>query len=531
MHPLINQYQYTLLGRLRINLLTGLSGSRDKLPTQRQVYAELMDNWKENALAARIKFFLPHLTKTDRRSFPVKLSPQQIKANIKEIADKPALWAVFSERSPDNERNGPSLGCLVMGHTRPSNEPGYYAAILSEENFPNCGFLSIVSSRRASDCYISQLGHHGWEEMTFAEAGENPNVCMALTTIHRNLPGTITVPIEEIRTRPEDKPPRDPEFMRRLNLIFRGKMRTAKATVSLDHIRLFDANFGRSLEAKDISSWATHLQTDDDDLLVYWDGRSFVSSDDYYGYLGYQMLGRQHVSVVIMGEFPSTIAKVERRGKHKLLPPVRIGRESVTPGITKEFRSWQATDRKQREDRLPTPADLLAQWSTFADLLSEHNPTEKQLHEFLASNPISLGAHWDEVKSEVWFGRRKADLLLRAHRALPTVRLVELERPTHRLFTNDLHETDEVTHAVQQVSDWLRWCRQHPEDPVIAAGRGVTPDGIVVIGRSRFLSEQEREILAHNNQGREVKVVTYDELLDDFSTLILHRLDDTDPKR
>ena len=116
--------------------------------------------------------------------------------------------------------------------------------------------------------------------------------------------------------------------------------------------------------------------------------------------------------------------------------------------------------------------------------------------------------------------------MLRANRALPTVRLVELERPNHRLFTKDLHETDEVTHAVQQVSDWVRYCRQHPDDPVIAASRAVSPDGMVVIGRSRYLSERERETLAHNNQGRDVKVITYDELLDDFGTLILHRLDD-----
>jgi hypothetical protein len=49
---------------------------------------------------------------------------------------------------------------------------------------------------------------------------------------------------------------------------------------------------------------------------------------------------------------------------------------------------------------------------------------------------------------------------------------------------------------------------------------------MVIIGRSRYLSEKEREVLAHNNQGRDVKVITYDELLDDFGTLIVHRLDD-----
>jgi hypothetical protein len=91
-------------------------------------------------------------------------------------------------------------------------------------------------------------------------------------------------------------------------------LRTAKAVVRLRMVRLFDENFGLSLDAKDIARWAKHLQTGDDDLLVYWDGESFISSDDYYGYLGYRLLGREEVRVVIMGEFPSAITKVERRG-------------------------------------------------------------------------------------------------------------------------------------------------------------------------------------------------------------------------
>jgi hypothetical protein len=489
-----------------------------------------MADWKKNASAARIKFFLLHLTTTQQASIPAEFSRQQVRASLREIAKKPPLFGLFTETAPEDSAKNPILGCLVMGHTRPSNEPGYYAAILSEEAFPNCGFVSIVPSRRASDSLISQMGSEGWEDFTVAEAGKNRAVCVTLAAILHNLPGSVNIPIEQIKDRSEDKPPLDPECMRRLELVLRGKMRTAKATVDLSTVRLFDENFGLSLKVKEIAEWAEHLQTDNDDLLIYWDGESFVSSDDYYGYLGYKLLSRQQIPVVIMGEFPSAIAIVGPRGNHKLLPPLRLLRKSVTPGVTEEFISWRTSELERRRDRLPTPADLLARWTVLAEVLDEDTPTERELHEFLTSHPIVLGAHWDEVDSEVRFGRQfRADLLLRAHRALPRVMLVELERPTHRLFTNKLRETAEVTHAIQQVSDWLRWCRQHPEDPVIAAGRAVTPDGMVVIGRSRFLSDQELETLAHNNQGRDVKVITYDELLDDFGTLILHRLDNTKP--
>ena len=228
-----------------------------------------------------------------------------------------------------------------------------------------------------------------------------------------------------------------------------------------------------------------------------------------------------------MGDFPAKLAKVERRGNHQLLPPVLIEREEVTPGVTAELHKWQAREQSLKDRRLATPTDLLARWVALADLLADEDPREQALHEFLMSCPIILGANWDIVESEVRFGASyRADLVLRANRAMPTVRLVELERPNHRLFTKSLREAHEVTHAVQQVNDWIRYCRQHPEDPVIGASHGVSPDGLIVIGRSRYLTERERVTLAHNNQGRDVKVITYDELLDDFGTLILHRLDD-----
>jgi hypothetical protein len=167
-------------------------------------------------------------------------------------------------------------------------------------------------------------------------------------------------------------------------------------------------------------------------------------------------------------------------------------------------------------------------WIVFAEMLAAEDINERELHKFLVENPVIMGARWDTVQSEVSFdGKFRADFVLRADRALPTVQLVEIEKSGHKLFTKDLRETHEVIHATQQVNDWLRWWRQNPYHPVVSPSRGVNPDGLVVIGRSCRLNERERETLAHNNQGRDVKVITYDELLDDFGSLIRHRLDNT----
>jgi hypothetical protein len=520
-HPLLDQYRYTLLGRLRMKVFSQITGSTDRLPSQKEVWSFLMPQWKRNPLAASLYFQILHLQGSRRVSFPTSLSSLVFRANLADIVLREPIWALFAEDDSGDE----PIGCIAIGHTRPNGEPGYYAAIYTERGFPDAGFISLAPIRKVDDSHIAELGSEGWIELSISEAAQKQDPCIAITAIHEYLPGTVRMPLERIKhLESGDEPPTDPELMRRLELVMTGKLVLAKGTVSRDLVRLFDEDFGKRLDPRKIAQLVDRV---DDGLLVYWNGEYFVCSDDYYGYLGYQLLKRDRVNVVIMGDFPLGSVTVELLGDEKLLPPVLIGRETVTPGDSSELHEWRAREQHARERRLATPSDLLARWVGFADLLGESNPSERSLHVYLLACPIMLGANWDKVESEVWFGPSyRADFVLRANRALPTVRLVELERANHRLFTKDLHETDEVTHAVQQVSDWLRYCRQNPDDPVIAASRGVSPDGMVIIGRSRNLNEKEREVLAHNNQGRDVKVITYDELLDDFGTLILHRLDD-----
>lgn len=524
MHPLLDQYQHTLLGRLRTKLFSQITGATDRLPTQKQLWSFLMPEWKRNPLAASLYFQILHLQGSRRVSFPNSLPPSVLRAHLEDIVVREPIWSLFAEDDSGDE----PIGCIGIGHTRPNGEPGYYAALYTERGFPNGGFISLAPTRNVNDSHIAELGSGGWIELSISEAAEKEGPCIAITAIHQYLPGAVWVPLEQIKhLGSEDEPPTDPELMRRLELVMTGKLQLARGTVPRDLVRLFDEDFGKRLDPRKVAQLVDRV---DDGLLVYWNGEHFVCSDDYYGYLSYQLLKREQVKVVIIGDigdFPPGLVTVEQIGNEKLLPPLLIGRETVTPGETSELQEWRASEQQKQERRLATPTDLLARWVGFADVLGENNPSERSLHDYLLSCPIMLGANWDKVESEVWFGPSyRADFVLRANRALPTVRLVELERANHRLFTKDLHETDEVTHAVQQVSDWVRYCRQNPHDPVIAASRGVSPDGMVIIGRSRYLSEKEREVLAHNNQGRDVKVITFDELLDDFGTLILHRLDD-----
>jgi len=336
------------------------------------------------------------------------------------------------------------------------------------------------------------------------------------------------MPVNQLTVDPEDKSPDDLECARRINLVMRRRMPLTRATVQRASVRLFSPEYSTKLKTDVVNIMTQQAAATPMPLLVYWDGKHFVSSDDYYTWAAYELLSRADLPVVIMGEFPSGAACVELQGGAELMPPIFVLRNRVMPGVTKTLLAWQTEEEALQAKRLPPPANLMTSWIVFAEMLADNRMNERALHKFLDEHPIMMGARWDTVQSEVSFGGKyKADFVLRAERAMPDVRLVEIEHSGHRLFTNDLHETDEVTHAVQQVNDWLRWWRQNPNHPVVAPSKGVNPDGLVVIGRSVRLNEREREALAHNNQGRDIKVITYDELLDDFGTLILHRLNET----
>ena len=64
------------------------------------------------------------------------------------------------------------------------------------------------------------------------------------------------------------------------------------------------------------------------------------------------------------------------------------------------------------------------------------------------------------LQREVWIGNNKADFVVElppGERYL----LVEIERPIHKLFTGKDRVTAEVTHAQQQIEDWMNRISEH----------------------------------------------------------------------
>src|SRR5712691_9060795 len=72
MHPLFVQHQQTLLGRLKTRLLTKLSQSNERVPSDRQVWRFLMQEWKTKPETARFTFYLLYGNQVNRIEIPAR---------------------------------------------------------------------------------------------------------------------------------------------------------------------------------------------------------------------------------------------------------------------------------------------------------------------------------------------------------------------------------------------------------------------------------------------------------------------------
>jgi len=124
MHPLLQQHQHSLLGRLRTKILTRITRSDEFLPSDREVWQMHMKEWKQNPFAGQIDFHLLHIEKASEVLFPRSLSRQQVRLALRNIAKHEAPLRTYVEGERKGSRGIERVGCLLMGHKRPSDGPG-----------------------------------------------------------------------------------------------------------------------------------------------------------------------------------------------------------------------------------------------------------------------------------------------------------------------------------------------------------------------------------------------------------------------
>ena len=93
--------------------------------------------------------------------------------------------------------------------------------------------------------------------------------------------------------------------------------------------------------------------------------------------------------------------------------------------------------------------------------------------------------------------------------------LIEIERPIHVLFTKKGDKRQPLVHACQQIEDWQRWLGEHNSYAQTKLPGCESPEGLVVIGRARDLTETDELRLQRANVALrgQVRIMTYDGLL------------------
>lgn len=103
--------------------------------------------------------------------------------------------------------------------------------------------------------------------------------------------------------------------------------------------------------------------------------------------------------------------------------------------------------------------------------------------------------------------------------------IIEIEKPTDRIYTTKGDPSEKFAHAEQQVRDYLKWANENKEFlrkrglPNISAEN---TKGLLIIGMSKNLSPKEKEQLAmHNFSSRSThEIKTFDEILVENQQLI-----------
>ncbi len=150
----------------------------------------------------------------------------------------------------------------------------------------------------------------------------------------------------------------------------------------------------------------------------------------------------------------------------------------------------------------------------FEALLDAPPEKEEELQKFITAQPVLLDPFVTELRSKHQLGDDFiTDYVVR--RINNEYVLVEIENSTDRVFTKEGQFTSAVTKALAQVRDFQAWVA----DNIAYAQKKLPgirrPEGLVVVGRHKDLTELDLKRLDEENYSRRgyTRIVTYDDLL------------------
>lgn len=167
-------------------------------------------------------------------------------------------------------------------------------------------------------------------------------------------------------------------------------------------------------------------------------------------------------------------------------------------------------------DALDPRADLRRKYGAhLAEFERLLDGPEEPVHQFLRQHPELISPTCDKNWSKVSFGATKSDFVFRETHN--DYELVEIEAPDRQLFRLDGQQHENLTHAINQLADWVRYIEDNKrtvESELGLTGISTNPRRLVIIGRSKLLTEENRRKLTTlQNDQPKLRIQTYDDLL------------------
>ncbi len=179
--------------------------------------------------------------------------------------------------------------------------------------------------------------------------------------------------------------------------------------------------------------------------------------------------------------------------------------------VASQFTESQYQSLDPRASARKAAAGLLAD---FKALLDSEPEREEALQSFLRDHPVLLCPGHTRMWPKLRLGAHVTDFVFRE--LAQEYVLVELERPNLPLFNKNGDESGSLRHARGQITDWKRYIEDNLSTVQREAGLegiSVNPKSLIVIGRSRMLSdEHRRRLVTAENETPKSRVVTYDDL-------------------
>lgn len=158
----------------------------------------------------------------------------------------------------------------------------------------------------------------------------------------------------------------------------------------------------------------------------------------------------------------------------------------------------------------------------FKILLDSDPEREQTLQAFLQKYPFLICPAQTRMWPKLRLGAKETDFVFCD--ASKEYLLVELERSILRLFLKNGDASAELNHACGQILDWKRYIEDNlttVQRELGLTGISANPQSLVIIGRSKDISpENRRNLVAMNNDRPKLRIMTYDDVYENAKAVI-----------